>query len=263
MGDNVGQAKRRKLEIDVLKQLGPRIDVTSPDPSAAIEFAKSLSSLLEEAKIRKNFDPVIEILHRKVDASLRDFGDLPIQCKQGCSHCCFIWVSATAPEIFSIAKVITSRGSEAIEKIRIADAETRSFDFESRSNHPYPCPLLQNDLCSIYQKRPKACRLAVSANSAICERSYQNKTDENIPTPAVNLMARSVFSIIFASALKNSDLPYTAYDLNGGLFRALSEPNAEERWLTGEDIFHGVNADPAEIFTNAQARAFLRAAFGL
>lgn len=258
----MGQAKSRKAEIDALKRLGPRIDVTSRDPeSTAVVFARNLYSMLEAAKEEGDVDPPIQFILDKLDATIRAFGRLPIACKKGCSHCCYIWVSATAPELLSVAKIIKARGTEAIAKVRTAHEATKQFDFDSRANHPHPCPMLEDNVCSIYDSRPKACRLAASADAEICRRSYHNITNEDIPTPALHLAARSVYAIAFAVALKRSNLPYDAYEFNAGLICALDEPDAEKRWLAGEDIFSNVMRDPADIFAEPQTQRMFKHAF--
>jgi Fe-S-cluster containining protein len=257
----MGEAKRRKAEIEALKQLGPPIDVTSGDPERTAVMARNLHAMLETAKQEGNVDPPVRFICEKLDTTINAFGKLPIACKKGCSHCCYIWVSATAPELLSIAKIIRARGDNLVAKVRAAHQATKQFDFDNRSNHPHPCPLLEGDVCSIYETRPKACRLAASADADICARSYHNVTNEDIPTPALYLMARSGYAIAFAVALKRAGLPYAAYEFNAGLVRALDLADPEARWLAGEDIFSDVTQDPADIFAEPQTQAMFKHAF--
>jgi Fe-S-cluster containining protein len=257
----MGQAKARKAEIDALKRLGPRIDVTSRDPEPTAAFARTLHSKLETAKQEGNIDPAVNLLLEKVESTIQAWGPLPIDCKKGCSHCCYVWVSATAPELLSIAKIVRARGNDAIAKVKAAHQATKDFDFDSRPEHPHPCPLLEDNICSIYEARPKACRLAASGDAEICARSYHNITNEDIPTPALNLMARPVYAIALAIALKRADLPYESYEFNAGLVRALDEPDAEKRWLAGDNIFSGVMTDPADIFSEPQTQQMFEYAF--
>ena len=225
-------------------------------------MARNLDAMLQTAKREGNIDPPINFICEKLDATIHAFGRLPIACKKGCSHCCHIWASATAPEILSIAKVVREHGDQAIGKVRAAHEETKQFDFDSRGEHPYPCPMLEDHACSIYERRPKACRLAASADAEICARSYHNVTNEDIPTPALYLIARSVYAIAFAVALKRVGLPYAAYELNAGLTRALNVPDAEKKWLAGEDVFSDVMQDPADIFAEPQTQMLFKRAFG-
>ena len=259
----MGQAKRRLAEIETLKQFGPRVDPTSTDPEPTAAMARRLHSMFEAAKQDGNIDPPLHFVHSKLDTTIQGFGQLPIACKKGCSHCCYIWVSATAPELLFIAKIIRSRGEHVIERVREAHRQTKDFDFGTRPEHPHPCPLLEQAVCSIYKSRPTACRLAASADASICERSYHNVTNEDIPTPMLHMAARSVYAIGFAVALKQSKLTYDAYEFNAGLARALDVPDAERAWLSGDNIFSEVMRDPGpDIFAARPAQILLKQAFG-
>lgn len=258
----MGEAKRRKAEIEALKRLGPRVDPTSRDPEPTAVMARNLYAMLEEAKQEGNIDPPVHFVCEKLDSTIHAFGKLPIACKKGCSHCCYIWVSATAPELLSIAKIIKACGDQAVAKVRAAHEMTKQFDFDSRANHPHACPMLEDNVCSIYEFRPKACRLAASGDAEICRRSYHNLTNEDIPTPALNLMARSVYAVAFAVALKRANLPYAAYEFNSGLTRALDVPDAEKKWLGGENIFSDILHDPVDIFAEPSTQMMFKHAFG-
>src|SRR5262245_24014465 len=158
----MGEAKRRRAEIEALKRLGPPIDPISSDPEPTAEMARRLHSMLQIVKLDGNIDPPMQFLYSKLDTTILGFGQLPIACKKGCSHCCYIWVSATAPELLFIAKKIRAMGEQTIDRVRTAHIETKDFGFDVRDQHPHPCPLLEQDICSIYESRPKACRLAAS-----------------------------------------------------------------------------------------------------
>jgi Fe-S-cluster containining protein len=269
----MGQAKRRAAEIARLKSLPPDqqqrwrearndeakivrgIDVDHRGPEQVLALAKLLHGHLETGKSTGNLDEVVAYLNSKVDLTVSGLGDVPVACKQGCSHCCNIWVSASPPEIFSLARIATQRGESAIVKIREANAVTKQYAHEVRPYHPFPCPFLSNDQCSVYEKRPHSCRLASSADAGICFRSYTNLTDEHIPTPAVYLMARDAFSSAIAFALRKAALETAVYELNSGLVCALDRPDAEQAWLAGEDIFSTALRDPVDLFSNPSVEA--------
>ena len=255
----MGEAKRRRAEIGQLKRasgaeaarwrqaqdddklVARGIDpkATNPEPTAAM--ARRLHALLETAKQNGNVDPPVKFLHAKVEQTIADFGEVfggvPLACKKGCSHCCRAWVSATAPEVLFIAKIVRSRGSAVIDRLAAAHAHTKGYDFIARARRPYPCPMLEQEICSIYKSRPQVCRLATSGDAQICERVFRNRSSEAIPSPHVYLMSKSAYSIAMAIALKRSQLPHEGYELNAALVRALDTENAEQAWLGGRDIF--------------------------
>lgn len=275
----MGEAKWRKAEIEELKRKSPEeaaqwrvlqndrrrissgINPASSDPESTAAMARALASLLAEAKNTGNIDPPVKLLHKSVGATLLGLSDVPIACKNGCSHCCNIWVSVSIPEVLHIAKIVEQRGTSAIEKVRKAYQETKDYEFDVRDEHPYPCPLLDEDSCSIYDERPRACRLAASADAEICARTYHNITNEGVPTPAIYLTSRAAYGIAMAAGLRHAGLAYHGYELNAALLRALETDGSEKRWLSGEDVFADIRRDPEDVFAHPQAIRLYEYAF--
>jgi hypothetical protein len=167
----------------------------------------------------------------------------------------------SAPEVLRIAKILKKRGSAVIENVRTAHEQTKDYDFDTRGAHPTPCPLLENDECSIYEERPMACRLAGSADAQICARTYHNITNEDIPMPMAYMFGRLGFVVSMAAALRKAGLPYEGYEFNAALTRALDTEDAEERWLNGENIFADILRDPANTFAEPEVRQLYEDAF--
>ena len=112
----MGEAKRRKAEIEVLKRASPEeaarwrqskqdesilvrgINPESMDPELTAAMTRLLHTMFERSKQDGNIDTPVKFLQSKVDATLQDLRDIPIACKKGCSHCCYIWVSALLPQ---------------------------------------------------------------------------------------------------------------------------------------------------------------------
>ncbi|HUC60794.1 MAG TPA: YkgJ family cysteine cluster protein [Alphaproteobacteria bacterium] len=275
----MGEAKRRKAEIEALKRASPEdaarwreskrdseclvrgIDPESHEMEPTAAMCRILRNMFERAKESGNIDPPVEFLHTKVAATVRGLRDITISCRKGCSHCCNIWVSATAPEVLYISKIVKLRGKSAIERVRSAHQKTKDYDFDSRGEHPYPCPLLEGDNCSIYENRPKACRLAVSTDANICARAYHNLSDEGIPAPHLYMSSRANYAIALAISLRKVGLPYFAYEFNAALVRAIDTPDAERAWLSGHDIFSDVMREPADIFSMPPTNAMYEYAF--
>lgn len=274
----MGEAKRRKDAIIHLKQSSPEeaarwrqlqddkrsialgINPGAGDLRESAATARALNALLDEAKTIGTVDAVVTLLYETINATLRGLADIPIACKKGCSHCCYTWVSVSAPEALYIAKLVRSRGNAVMEKVRLAHGQTKDYDFNSRSQ-PFPCPLLDGDNCSIYEHRPKVCRLAASGDSAICERSYHYVTDEEIPMPMMYLYGRSLYGLALTVGLRHAGLPYHGYEFNAALVRALETDRAEQRWLAGEDIFVGIHQDPEDLLDNPVSKLLYEQAF--
>jgi Fe-S-cluster containining protein len=255
-------SRRRKAKEDA-KLAARGLNPASATPVEVGALARHLSYVVAKAKSSGTVDPIVHLLHSRVDDTIRGMRAVPVSCKRGCSYCCNIWVSATALEILSIAKIIRGRGEAAISKVREANSYTVQFHFEFRDQHPYPCPMLSKGECTIYDARPNACRLAASANADICERSFLSAGNENIPTPALYVFSREMYSIALASAIRRNDLPTHAYELNAGLICALDTENAEALWLSGTDIFAEIHRDPVDVFANPAIEAMYANTFAV
>jgi hypothetical protein len=281
----MGEAKRRRAEVEGLKRASREdaarwrqsqsdekcvargIDPKSTDHEPTAAMARRLHALFETAKQTGDIDPPVKFLHAKVERTIADcgdtFGGIPLACKKGCSHCCRVWISATAPEVLFISKIIRSRGGAVIDRLTTAHAQTQGYDFIARGRNPYPCPMLEQDICSIYEARPQTCRFGVSGDAQICARVFHDLSNEMIPTPHVFLKGKSAYSIALAIALKRSNLPHEAYELNAALVRALDTADAERAWLGGQDIFLGVMRDPVDMLANGRdAQMMFQRAFG-
>jgi hypothetical protein len=259
----MNRAERRRRAREDERILAGGIDPEAQGPEQIAAMARQLHALLEQAKRDKNIDAPVRYLHSRMDATLQRLAHIPVACKKGCSHCCHTWVSAAAPEILFIAKMLRRRSDPAVAaRIRAAFENTRHLDQPTRGKHPYPCPLLENDACSLYAFRPHPCRFWASADAGICARAFHGKSDEDIPAPRLHLVGRNAYAIALAVALKHAALPHHLYEFNAALMRAMERENAEREWLTGSDIFADVRRDPNDVFAGAPAHMMYGLAFG-
>ncbi|HWP26018.1 MAG TPA: YkgJ family cysteine cluster protein [Xanthobacteraceae bacterium] len=259
----MNRAERRRRAKEDEKILARGIDPEAQGPEQTAAMARQLHALLEEAKRERSIDPPVRYLHARIDATLRQLASIPVACKKGCSHCCHGWVSASAPEVLFVAKAVRRRSDPTVVgRIRTAFEITRDVEQAARSKHPHPCPLLENDACSLYAIRPGSCRFWASADAGICARAYHGISDEDIPAPRLNLVGRNAYAIALAAALKHAGLPHHLYEFNAALARAVERENAEREWLAGIDIFADVKRDPNDIFAGAPAHMMYSLAFG-
>jgi len=258
---NRADRKRRAKEDENLLVRGIDPEARDPEPIAAM--ARQMLALLEKAKREGDIDPPVKFLHAKVEATVQGMRDIPLACAKGCSHCCHAWVSATAPEVLFAAKLIRRRANAGTaEKVRAAHLATGDFDFAARARHPHACPLLEGDLCTIYESRPDSCRFAASMNAALCGRALRGLSGENIPIPLVYLQGRGAYELAVAIALTHAGLPHRHYEFNAALARALERDDAEAAWLAGEDVFFDVRQDPNDPMSGQIAQLLYRKAFG-
>ena len=180
-----------------------------------------------------------------------------IACAKGCAFCCHVSVTASAPEIFLVANRIRALPAEErddlLNRVRAADQRTRYMSSQQRANNKIPCAMLKENLCSVYDSRPAACRGFTSTSVEMCRRGF-NGEPVQVETPFVWTALRGAHKQAIWAALVASELPADFYEFHHALRIALELPDAENRWLAGEDIFAGVAreivSDPAAQASN-------------
>jgi len=169
-----------------------------------------------------------------------------IECAKGCGFCCHLRVGAMAPEVFHVANFVRKQFAGELDRVigqvRAADGNSRDLSAHDRPLHKFPCGLLVANSCSVYLARPSACRGLTSISVKTCERGY-NGEEVQVQTPAVWTEIRQAHNQAMWAALSASGLPADSYELNHATLVALETPDAESRWLKGEDVFAGVSSD--------------------
>jgi len=146
-----------------------------------------------------------------------------ISCRKGCANCCRMLVPLSAPEAFALREYIehlpTDRRTHLLNRLRdtkdrlsreglwsrlneIAEASTAVPDEEldpiNRSYYALriPCPYLENELCSIYEARPAACReLLVTSPAELCQDMVENPV---APLP-VSMRMSSILGLLWGT----------------------------------------------------------------
>lgn len=133
-----------------------------------------------------------------------------VSCRQGCAACCRMLVPVSPPEAFALNDYVRSLPDERRRRIaeRLAQAKSRLLaqglwqrlvelgetgeppedEALEPINRAYyalrlPCPFLEDEVCSIYDERPAACReLLVTSPADRCQDLVANPVDQ-IPVP--------------------------------------------------------------------------------
>jgi Fe-S-cluster containining protein len=185
-----------------------------------------------------------EKAHEFFENSLkRNATGIKIECAKGCAHCCHVGVSALAPEVFHIAGTMRAQHAADFESrraaIRAAAHSTHGLSDFERARRKLPCALLEDNVCSVYEARPGPCRGMASASVRACERAFAG-AQVPIPIPRVWTTLRNAHLQALMAALTAAELSSESYDLNEAVLVPLDNPDAEARWLKGEDVFKGV-----------------------
>jgi Fe-S-cluster containining protein len=170
--------------------------------------------------------------------------DVHLDCAKGCYYCCHIRVEAFAPEIFRIKKHLEDTAPpERLSAIRetIAERAGRAKGLSPRDYNAarIPCAFLVEGSCSIYSARPAMCRIHHSTDVEACKSLYRNPEDPTLGARAVPGLLQYAHACLrtLPQALQSVGLDAQPHELHGALELAFSQPDACERWASGEDMF--------------------------
>lgn len=240
------------------------LDAGRLDGTQIIALMRVLRDRIETSIARRSVAPLTEFLYANLAGATRIVADVPIACGRGCAHCCNLWVDATAPEIFHLlASLDPGQRSLAVRQVEHALALTAGQGFAARGAMVTPCPLLVDGICSAYDARPLNCRLAVSSDAGRCRRSFLEASGEEVPVPIVWMALRQGYGVALEAAMLYAGLAHRAREWNQSLAIALARPDAEARWLGGEDVFAAAPAAGGPGYMDQPGwRAMYAAAFG-
>ena len=242
----VGAAQRRP-PLYLTNQWGVFYDASMPTPSlerfdiAVNTPAGRLNTVLD---VPTGFVPITSIvpLARRLGEEVlkleehqsRQAGH-SVSCRMGCAACCRMLVPLSPPEAFSLLEYVDQLPEKprmALEqKIRaskaalaahgllddlqaVADAETPlpDHDLEPLNRAYYalrhPCPFLENEMCSIYEARPAACReLLVTSPAELCDNLVENPVEPIPVSVRIGTVLGLLWSTLTGSAPRLIPLP--------------------------------------------------------
>ncbi len=189
-----------------------------------------------------------------------------IDCRAGCSFCCWLQIDVRAHEVLLITRHLQAAMPESgrlalAAGARRTAAELRSMDDGARRREQRPCLLLKDGLCSVYEWRPAACRRYVSGSVAACEAQWKGEAvEEGIQYPLIAETGRAAAAAVHQTFVREGYDGYS-YNLPVALAEALDDPTAADRWLRKEKVFsaEAESRTPAG-FSQTQALTGLRAA---
>ena len=243
----MGRADRRIMLKQAMAEVsrgGMDLRASSGDQSWAVIAATRILIDILSGHSPARASKAAERAHEFFETSLkRNASGIRIECAKGCAFCCHVAVSALAPEVFLVANTIRAQYATDFDtrlaRIRAAEQVTHRLSAFERARMRLPCALLENNACTAYGARPGACRGMSSVAVKACERAF-NGEKSAIPTPMVWSTLHNASLQAMMAALTAADLPADSYDLNEAVCLALENPNAEARWLKGDDVFAGV-----------------------
>jgi Fe-S-cluster containining protein len=146
-----------------------------------------------------------------------------VSCRKGCAACCRMLVPLSAPEAFALSEyveqlppdrrtLLLNHLSDTTDRLireglwdRLNDVAETSKPVADEELDPInqsyyalriPCPYLENELCSIYEARPAACReLLVTSPAELCQDLVHNPI---VPLP-VSMRISSILGLVWGT----------------------------------------------------------------
>jgi Fe-S-cluster containining protein len=111
------------------------------------------------------------LARQEITRTIAEFGERPPErqpaCRAGCPHCCYFSVNINVLEAARLAELVQNmpeeRRAATVQRLHMAAAA-----WEQSANRNHPCPFIVDDMCSVYEDRPLACRSYVSVDAGLC-----------------------------------------------------------------------------------------------
>ncbi len=236
--------KREREQVKVGRSLIAGGLPAQPRRGQVVVVARVLSQKLSERANASRASEAAAIVHDLVEGSLAAFPPkVSIACKAGCNYCCHAYTSVVAPEVFRIANAVRASREPALKVASVQSrcAPLKGLAIEARVGRKLPCPLLVGGQCSVYRVRPMVCRQATSLSLPACIEEFEGLDLEGrVEVSSAHLAHASNANIALLGALKASQLPMNSFELSAALDIALADPECEQRWLQGDDVFAGL-----------------------
>lgn len=226
MSDDVSDAFAREVERRAYRQ---RLDVFVSSREAGLSLTAdglqsgvSLLRLIDTAADVAGYaDEAIAIVNEEYRP--------PLDCKAGCSYCCRKpGVLVTIPELLRIVEHLHAACDEnAVDSVRqrarayVTELAGRGFD--QPTNESFPCPLLRDDRCSVYDIRPLTCRGYNSTSVEACRQAHDSQ-EVTVPLFALIKDVTDGATVGTATTLRAAGFNDSLVDLGTALSIALENP---------------------------------------
>jgi predicted O-linked N-acetylglucosamine transferase (SPINDLY family) len=140
---------------------------------------EGISQLVRKADLL--LDAEIGSFHAAVEDAAATGRGKTVDCKAGCSSCCYRVVPVAVAEVVAIWQDIEARFTEEEreqlrERAAVYMSDSAAVRDENLNLSRAACPLLVNGLCSVYETRPAACRGRNSVDVRACVQQKENPT---------------------------------------------------------------------------------------
>lgn len=179
-------------------------------------------------------------------------GGKTIACAKGCRHCCTHTVDVTPDEAFALADELAATlppdALAALKQRALAgDAIGHGLGRVARHRKHIPCPVLDpaTGACLGHAARPNPCQAYLSTDLPRCIADALDPP-KPVEQPSLAPMVANIIDETRAYALEDAGAPRLSLELTAALVSVWREPDAEARWLAGEEIFPDARSAPPE-----------------
>ena len=250
MQERLDRAKRRQLLKEDQPFIGKPFNLDGQTVRAVQANTRHLALMLMDTGIKKRASGAAVFAGQILDATLAKRTEGTVACAKGCYYCCKTYVSVTIPEVFRLADAMRGKAEKAA-RVVMAARESAEIPQLEREVRRVVCPILEDKSCSEYAPRPLVCRAVLSKSLEACLRIFEENSGEMVPFSDNTTDIRGYVMIMIQAALNLAGLPPVHYEMNQALAIALDQPDAEERWLKGENLFAEVPIDGHDIHPSA------------
>ena len=168
----------------------------------------------------------------------------PFACQKGCAHCCYQMVATTIPEVLVIADSLRASLSDeelngVMDRLQIYSDANADVPLDKKLGRVAKCPLLVDEVCSIFEVRPLACRGFNSSDVEACKEFKKAPGTVRIPHSIAQSLAASKLRDGIQDSLEKVGLGHLLFEFAEALLIALRIPDAADRYLVGERLFDG------------------------
>jgi Fe-S-cluster containining protein len=216
------------------------------NPRAAAQFIFEVTvSTLERSTDEDSCTALVAKADRSFDATfdqLRQKG-ARVACKAGCSFCCHLRVTVTAPEAIALFHYLRSEIpaslAQEIEARVLANADRiAQMTDQQHLSANVRCAFLVNGACSAYRARPLACALHHSLDVDACEDLYQNPADYSVGIRKLKVIeeTRAATHAGMQQALKGLGLSDQPMELHTAVAAVLRKQTLIAEWRSGRAL---------------------------
>lgn len=162
-----------------------------------------------------------------------------LHCKKACTYCCRKpGVLVSVPELLRVLDYVRTHFDDPVvsalrERSTRYAAQVDGRDVNQPSAESVPCPLLVDDLCSVYEARPLVCRGYNSTDVEACRRAHDDP-DILVPTFAPLKDVTDGATVGMVQRLAAAGFSEAMVDLGSALHVALADDGCAEAIVRGE-----------------------------